>query len=625
MAASAQPNLLDRARALHRQALLVDGHNDYPWALREHDAARDLDKLDIRKSQPAIMTDIGRLKTGGVGGQFWSVYTPVELQGQAAVTATLEQIDIVHRMVRKYPETFELALTADDVERIHKAGKIASLIGMEGGHSIDNSLANLRMFHRLGARYMTLTHSANTAWADSCTDTPKSGGLSPFGEEVVREMNWLGMLVDLSHVSPETMEDAIRVAQAPVIFSHSVARALNDHPRNVPDNVLKMLPKNGGVIMVTFVPGFVSAKVNAWNKLQTAEQDRLKALTPNDAAAIKAGVDKWTAANPAPRATIADVADHIDHIRKVAGIDHIGIGSDFDGITQTVENLDNVSTYPALTAELLKRGYADGDVKKILGLNILRVMREAEKASTRLQAQRGPSTAVMSAASSAAQQNEQGPITITLQRTACFGFCPVYSVTIRDDGTVAYEGHEHTKVQGAQTWKIDPSKVRALAKEMQDAGYFDLENEYRAMVTDHPTTYTSLTIGSRTKKVKNYVAGPPRLKEMEERIDQVAGTLKYVKGQDKLLAAIVAGDAEAVRALLDGGADARGADDVGVTLVMRAAEVGSAEIVRLLLKAGADPTARDRFGRNAADRARDGLAANVRKDYELILRLLADE
>ena len=625
MAASAQPNLLDRARALHRQALLVDGHNDYPWALREHDAARDLDKLDIRKSQPAIMTDIGRHKTGGVGGQFWSVYTPVELQGQAAVTATLEQIDIVHRMVRKYPETFELALTADDVERIHKAGKIASLIGMEGGHSIDNSLANLRMFHRLGARYMTLTHSANTAWADSCTDTPKSGGLSPFGEEVVREMNWLGMLVDLSHVSPETMEDAIRVAQAPVIFSHSVARALNDHPRNVPDNVLKMLPKNGGVIMVTFVPGFVSAKVNAWNKLQTAEQDRLKALTPNDAAAIKAGVDKWTAANPAPRATIADVADHIDHIRKVAGIDHIGIGSDFDGITQTVENLDNVSTYPALTAELLKRGYADADVKKILGLNILRVMREAEKASTRLQAQRGPSTAVMSAASSAAQQNAQGPIAITLQRTACFGFCPVYYVTIRDDGTVAYEGHEHTKVQGAQTWKIDPSKVRALAKEMQDAGYFDLENEYRAMVTDHPTTYTSLTIGSRTKKVKNYVAGPPRLKEMEERIDQVAGTLKYVKGQDKLLAAIVAGDADAVRALLDGGADARGADDVGVTLVMRAAEVGNAEIVRLLLKAGADPTARDRFGRNAADRARDGLAANVRKDYELILRLLADE
>jgi membrane dipeptidase len=383
---------LSRARALHRTALLIDGHNDFPWAVREHDASRSLDTLDIRKPQPSIMTDIARLKDGGVGGQFWSVYVPVELQGQAAVTATLEQIDIVHRMVRKYPDTFELALTADDVERIHKAGKIASMIGMEGGHSIDNSLADLRMFHKLGARYMTITHTSNTPWADSATDTPKSGGLAPFGEDVVREMNWLGMLVDLSHVSPDTMEDAIRVSQAPVIFSHSDARALNDHPRNVPDNILQMLPKNGGVIMVTFVPGFVSPKVNAWNKLQTAEQDRLKAASPNDAAAVKAGVDKWTAANPAPAATIGEVADHIDHIRKIAGIDHIGIGSDFDGITQTVQDLDNVSTYPRLTAELLRRGYSDGDVRKILGLNVLRVMREAEKVSKRLQAERGPST-----------------------------------------------------------------------------------------------------------------------------------------------------------------------------------------------------------------------------------------
>jgi len=392
--ATAQTDYLARARALHRQSLLIDGHNDYPWALREHDAARSLDTLDIGKPQPSIMTDIARLKEGGVGGQFWSVYTPVELQGQAAVTATLEQIDIVHRMVRKYPQAFELALTSDDIERIHKAGKIASLIGMEGGHSIDNSLADLRMFHRLGARYMTLTHTSNTPWADSATDTPKSNGLSPFGEDVVKEMNWLGMLVDLSHVSPDTMEDAIRVSQAPVIFSHSDARALNDHPRNVPDNILQMLPKNGGVIMVTFVPGFVSPKVNEWNKRQTAEQDRLKALTPNDAAAVKAGVDKWTAANPAPDATIAEVADHVDHIRKVAGIDHIGIGSDFDGITQTIKDLDNVSTYPRLTAELLKRGYSDGDVKKILGENVLRALREAEKVSKRLQAERGPSTAV---------------------------------------------------------------------------------------------------------------------------------------------------------------------------------------------------------------------------------------
>jgi len=626
---SAQPqqNLLDRARALHKQSLLIDGHNDYPWALREHDPARDLDKLDIRKPQPSIMTDIARLKAGGVGGQFWSVYTPVELQGQAAVTATLEQIDIVHRMIRKYPETFELALTADDVERIHKAGKIASLIGMEGGHSIDNSLADLRMFHRLGARYMTLTHTSNTPWADSATDTPKNNGLSSFGEDVVREMNWLGMLVDLSHVSPDTMEDAIRISQSPVIFSHSVARALNDHPRNVPDNILQMLPKNGGVIMVTFVPGFVNAKVNAWNKQQTAEQDRLKALTPNGAAAVKAGVDKWTAANPAPRASITDVADHVDHIRKVAGIDHIGIGSDFDGITQVVQELDDVSKYPLLTAELLKRGYSEGDIKKILGLNILRVLREAEKVSKRLQAERGPSTAIFSAgtATAAAGTQAAGPITITLQRTICFGLCPAYTVTLHEDGSVVYEGREYTKISGAQSWKIDPAAVRALAKEMQDAGYFELNDEYRAMVTDHPTVYTSLTLGNRTKKIKDYVAGPPKLKELEERIDEVAGTRKYVKGQDDLLQAILAGDVDGVRGRLAAGANARATDERAVTLVMRAAEVGRAEIVRLLLAAGADPTARDADGRNAADRARDGLAAGERREYELILRLLTDE
>jgi membrane dipeptidase len=392
--AAAQADYLARARALHRQSLLVDGHNDYPWALRELDAGRDLEKLDIAKPQPSIMTDIARLKEGGVGGQFWSVYTPSAMQGQGAVTATLEQIDIVHRMVRKYPSAFELALTADDVERIHKAGKIASMIGMEGGHSIDNSLANLRMFHRLGARYMTLTHSLNTPWADSCSDKPAHDGLSPFGEDVVREMNWLGMLVDLSHVSPETMADAIRVSQAPVIFSHSNARAVSDHVRNVPDDILKQLPKNGGVVMVTFVPGFLSPEVADWNRRQTAEQDRLKAASPNDEAAVKAGVAKWTAANPAPAATIEDVASHVDHIRKVAGIDHIGIGSDFDGITQTVKDLDNVAAYPRLTAELLRRGYSDADVRKILGRNILRVMREAEKVSKRLQSERGPSTAV---------------------------------------------------------------------------------------------------------------------------------------------------------------------------------------------------------------------------------------
>ena len=388
---TSDPALLERARALQKQVPLIDGHNDYPWAVREK-VKRDLDKLDITQSQPSIHTDIARLKAGGVGGQFWSVYVPAELQGQSAVTATLEQIDIVHRMLRKYPETFELALTADDVERIFKKGKIASLIGMEGGHSIDNSLAALRMFHRLGARYMTITHSKNIPWADSATDTPKLGGLSPFGEEVIREMNWLGMLVDLSHVSPDTMKDAINVSQAPVIFSHSSARALNDVLRNVPDDVLSLLPKNGGVVMVTFVPGFLSPKVAAWNKLQTAETERLQKEFPNDEAARKAGVEAWTKANPEPRATLAEAADHIDHIRKIAGIDHIGLGSDFDGITSVPQGLEDVSKFPMLTAELLRRGYKDDDVKKILGLNVLRVMRAAEKVAERLQASRPPSS-----------------------------------------------------------------------------------------------------------------------------------------------------------------------------------------------------------------------------------------
>ena len=379
--------LMERAQALHSQVPLIDGHNDYPWALREN-AGRDLAKLDISKPQPSIMTDIARLRAGGVGGQFWSVYVPADLQGESPVTATLEQIDIVHRMMRKYPDTFELALTADDVERIFKKGKIASLIGMEGGHSIDSSLAALRMFHRLGARYMTLTHSRNVPWADSATDTPVLGGLSPFGEEVVREMNWLGMLVDLSHVSPDTMEDAIRVSQAPVIFSHSSARAVNDVPRNVPDNVLRLLPKNGGVVMVTFVPQFLSAKVAAWGKLQTEEENRLKQQFANDPAAVKSKLADWVKANPAPRATIADTADHIDHIKKIAGIDHIGFGGDFDGITSVVEGLEDVSKYPALTAELLRRGYRDEEIKKILGLNILRVMRAVEKVSATEQKQR---------------------------------------------------------------------------------------------------------------------------------------------------------------------------------------------------------------------------------------------
>ena len=353
-----QDDLLDRARALHAEVPLVDGHNDYPWALREHAAGRDLAQLDILVPQPEIMTDIPRLREGGVGGQFWSVYVPASMRGQEAVRATLEQIDIVHRMTAAYPDTFELALTAADVERVFAAGRIASLIGMEGGHAIDDSLAALRMFHALGARYMTLTHSANLAWADSATDDPEHDGLTTFGEEVVREMNRLGMLVDLSHTSPATMDDALRVSEAPVIFSHSSARGVLDHVRNVPDDVLRRLPENGGVVMVTFVPSY----------LTEAEQ-----------------------------ATVADIADHMDHVRRVAGPDHVGIGGDYDGIDAAPSGMDDVSTYPRLTAELLRRGWPDDDLRKALGLNVLRIMREAERVASRLQTERGPSTATIEA------------------------------------------------------------------------------------------------------------------------------------------------------------------------------------------------------------------------------------
>jgi membrane dipeptidase len=362
-----------RAVALHKQTPLIDGHNDYPWALRGLDPARDLGKADITKAVPKLMTDVPRLRQGGVGAQFWSVYVPGTMQGQEAVRTTLEQIDIVHRMTLRWPQVFEIAYTADDIERSFDAGRIGSLVGMEGGHSIDNSLATLRMMHALGAQYMTLTHNSNLRWADAAAEKPAVGGLSKFGEEVVREMNRLGMLVDLSHVSAETMEDALRVTAAPVIFSHSSARAICNVPRNVPDNVLKMVTKNGGVVMVTFVPGFISQAVADFDAKPEAER---KGLT-------------------APKATLSQVADHIDHIRKVAGIDHIGLGGDFDGITQVVAGLEDVSKYPDLTAELLKRGYQENDIKKILGQNVLRVMRQAEKVAAGLQKTRQPSTATI--------------------------------------------------------------------------------------------------------------------------------------------------------------------------------------------------------------------------------------
>jgi membrane dipeptidase len=391
----AQGDPLQRARALHKQVPLIDGHNDYPWALRRIDPGRDLAKADIARPVPSLMTDIPRLRQGGLGAQFWSVYVPSTMQGKEAVRATLEQIDIVHRMTKKWPETFELALTATDIERAFKTGRIGSLIGMEGGHSIDSSLAALRMMYSLGARYMTITHSANLPWADASTDTPALGGLSKFGEEVIREMNRMGMLVDLSHVSADTMEDAIRVTEAPVIFSHSSARAICNVPRNVPDNVLQLVTKNGGVVMVTFVPGFISQSVADYGAKLATQTQMLRSEFPNNEAYVNVGLERWRAQNPEPKATLAQVADHIDHIRKVAGIDHIGLGGDFDGISSVVVGLEDVSTYPALTAELLKRGYKDDDIKKILGLNVLRVMKQAEKVAAGLQKTRRPSAATI--------------------------------------------------------------------------------------------------------------------------------------------------------------------------------------------------------------------------------------
>jgi membrane dipeptidase len=353
---SAQEEIEARARALHRSTPLIDGHNDYPWLVRQN-AAGDLALLDIGTPKPALMTDIPRLRDGGVGGVFWSVYVPGDAPGPPAVQGTLAQIDVVHRMMRTYASTFELATTAADIERIFTAGRIASLIGVEGGHSIDNSLATLRMLYALGARYLTLTHSHHVDWADSASEPPRLGGLSRFGEEVVREMNWLGMLVDLSHVSPEAMDDALRVAAAPVIFSHSSARALHDHERNVPDHILMQVRGNGGVVMVTFVPTFLTVG----------------------------------------RARLSHVADHMDHVRRVAGADHVAIGSDFDGMPRTPVGLHDVSTFPALTAELLRRGWTDDDVRKTMGLNVIRVLRRAEEVAARLQRQRGPSVATIKA------------------------------------------------------------------------------------------------------------------------------------------------------------------------------------------------------------------------------------
>jgi membrane dipeptidase len=383
---------LQRARRLLREVPLVDGHNDLPWQLRERRGNRlagfDL-AADGRRQTPPLHTDLPRLREGGVGGVFWSVYVPAELAGPEAVQATLEQIDVVHRLVERYPTQLALALSADDVERLHRAGKVASLIGMEGGHSLGGSLATLRQLYRLGARALTLTHSRNVGWAEAATDTPAQSPLTAQGRAIVRELNRLGMLVDLSHVSARTMHAVLDVAEAPVVFTHSNARALSPHPRNVPDDVLARVGKNGGVVMVTFVPAFVSAAVHRHEAEAEGAATRLGALHPGDPAGAKRALEAWRREHPAPRATLAQVADHVDHVRKVAGIDAVGLGSDFDGITDTVQGLEGVQDFPALLAELLRRGYSDEDVRKVAGRNLLRALRGAEATARRLQ-QRAP-------------------------------------------------------------------------------------------------------------------------------------------------------------------------------------------------------------------------------------------
>jgi len=388
-----------RALRILERTPLIDGHNDLPWALRQG-FGNDPHAVDLGTNLDAtttLHTDIPRLRAGGVGGQFWSVYVPATLTPVEAAKATFEQIDTVRRIVAAHPETFELATTAADIVRIHRAGRIASLMGIEGGYSIADSLGLLREFHEAGVRYMTLTHSRTTTWADSATDAPKWGGLSPFGETVVREMNRLGMLVDLSHVSEETMLDAMRVSEAPVIFSHSSARAVTDHPRNVPDSVLSQMAEDGGVVMVTFVPAFINETFRAWSANRAAEQARLAALEPGEPAAVTAGMAAWAGANPVPETGIADLVAHIQHVRQVAGIDHVGIGGDFDGVPRLPRGAEGVDAYPRILAALMDAGWSEADIRKLAGENILRVMRTTEAVAVSRAGER-PSLAVITAA-----------------------------------------------------------------------------------------------------------------------------------------------------------------------------------------------------------------------------------
>lgn len=410
-----------RIKTVLRSVPLIDGHNDLPWELRDRygsdlgriDLAHDTAHIPLAKPKgfiavpgmladteiPPLMTDIPRLRAGQVGGQFWSVWIPAEITGPRAVEMTLEQIDLVKRMAARYPADLAMAYSAADIEAGFKSGRVASLIGIEGGHQIDSSLPVLRQMYAAGARYMTLTHFTNTPWADSATDTPKHHGLTAFGRALVHEMNRMGMLVDLSHVSAETMRAALAIAQAPVIFSHSSAFALDDTPRNVPDDVLAAMQANGGVVMVNFYPGFVSQAVRAWGLAEAQEQKRLAAAYPANApgskAAIEDGMRLWHSLHPAPHASLAQVADHIEYVRAKAGIDHVGLGSDFDGIPNTPEGLDGVDKYPSLLAELARRGWSDADLAKLAGGNLLRCLARAEAGAAALQAREEPSGATL--------------------------------------------------------------------------------------------------------------------------------------------------------------------------------------------------------------------------------------
>jgi membrane dipeptidase len=388
----ASPAAATAARDLLTRHPILDGHNDLPWTLRVADDV-DLDSTDLDHAVATIQTDWPRMAAGGVGAQFWSVYVSADLVGETAVTTTLEQIDLVHELIRRYPGTLELALTADDVERIIAAGKVASLIGAEGGHSIGSSLGTLRALYALGVRYMTLTHNRSLPWADSATDDPISGGLSPFGREVVREMQRLGMLVDLSHVSPDTMRDALDTAEGPLIFSHSSALAICDHPRNVPDEILARLPANGGTCMVNFVPAFVSQACRDWERgfAEDAKQRGFDFKNVPGRGQAKELRQEWIAKHPRPAVKLAEVADHVEHVREVAGVDHVGIGSDYDGVDWLPEGLEDTSTYPALIAELLRRGWSEEDCGKLASGNIIRTLRAAEETARGLSASRGPS------------------------------------------------------------------------------------------------------------------------------------------------------------------------------------------------------------------------------------------